>query len=169
MSGTHTVTPTSAPAATQQTSQKTPNDNWPNQGSNPGTPRDQQRQPNEGPGGRSGGGGDSGDGHGDYGIWTTHKTRAWIELTPSPIANEIKLKPMFSGKQEYKGLGYDVTSWLDIFEDAIEAEEAFSGIKWTDEQMSHGLLQNFTGSAKSFAQDSKKQAPTRSHQIMAGT
>ncbi|CAK4673778.1 unnamed protein product [Aphanomyces euteiches] len=65
MSGTYTVTPTSAPATAQQTSQTTPNASWPNQGSNPGTPRDKKRQPSEGPGGRSGEGGDGGDGHGD--------------------------------------------------------------------------------------------------------
>ncbi|CAK4126645.1 unnamed protein product [Aphanomyces euteiches] len=65
MSGTHTVTPTSAPATAQQTSQTTPNASWPNQGSNPGTPRDKKRQRSEGPGGRSGEGGDGADGHGD--------------------------------------------------------------------------------------------------------
>ncbi|KAH9143587.1 hypothetical protein AeRB84_012433 [Aphanomyces euteiches] len=165
MSGTHTVTPTSAPATAQQTSQTTPNASWPNQGSNPGTPRDKKRQRSEGPGGRdfddpqveSMDGNDA----------ESHSKRNEAHGKKYPKLKDLHIKPMFSGKEEYKGLGCDVTSWLDIFEDAIAAEEAFSGIKWTDEQMFPGLLQNLTGSAKSFAQDSKKQAPTRSYQIMA--
>ncbi|KAH9120540.1 hypothetical protein LEN26_011066, partial [Aphanomyces euteiches] len=118
------------------------------------------------------GGDDSGDGDDSYYIEDDSDDQEIAENLPhqrtakAPKLKDFKVYPLFDGKEKYAGLGSNFPSWIRIFEDAIEADKAFNGTTWSDEQRFHALMHSITGNAKTFAQDSKTQQPITSYKEM---
>ncbi|KAH9106467.1 hypothetical protein AeMF1_017922 [Aphanomyces euteiches] len=78
-------------------------------------------------------GGDDGDDGGDEqddGEVNQPRHKSFKE----PKLKDFKVQPLFDGKEKYPGLGSNFPNWVRTFEDAIEADKAFNGTTWSDEQ-----------------------------------